>query len=151
MDNEFDILKKNRKFILEFIEDLSMDQVNRIPETFNNNIVWNIAHLIATQQLLCYSFSDLPMRVPNEMVELYRKGTKPQGMVNFSEFEIFKEMFIKLPLELEQDHSNDIFKKYKAYTTSLDVTINEIDQAITFINFHEGIHLGSILALRKLV
>ena len=151
MDNEFDILKKNRKFILEFIEDLSMDQVNRIPETFNNNIVWNIAHLIVTQQLLCYSFSDLPMRVPNEMVELYRKGTKPQGMVNLSEFEIFKEMFIKLPLELEQDHSNDIFKKYKAYTTSLDVTINEIDQAITFINFHEGIHLGSILALRKLV
>lgn len=42
-------LKKLRFAILKTIE-----QLNKVPDGFNSNIIWNVAHLIASQQNLCY-------------------------------------------------------------------------------------------------
>ena len=151
MKIEFDILKKSRKLIIKIIEDLSIEQLNKIPEGFNNNIVWNIAHLMVTQQLLCYNLSGLEMMVSEEMVALFRKGTAPQKRVSEEDLEIYKNLFIELPLQLERDYKNDVFKKYKEYNTSLNVKIVDIDSAIDFNNYHEGIHLGIILGIIKII
>ncbi len=148
---QLDILIKSRNLILKAIADFSLDQLNMIPEGFNNNIVWNIAHLVVTQQILCYKFSGLPIAVSEEMVSKYMKGTSPQDVVSMEEFEEIKELFINLPKQIETDYSNGIFTSYQSYTTSVDVTLTDIDSAITFNNFHEGIHLGIILGLRKLI
>jgi hypothetical protein len=151
MKNELEILKKNRKLSLAIIDNFSIDQLNKIPEKLTNNIVWNIAHMVVTQQLLCYNYSCLKMAIPNKMVEMYRKGTFPRKKITEAEFKIFKELYIELPELLESDYEKGIFKKYQKYTTSSDVTIVDIDFAIKFNNFHEGIHLGIILGLRKLI
>ena len=151
MKIEFEILNKSRKFIVNMIEGLTIDQLNKIPEGFKNNIAWNIAHLVVTQQLLCYNFSGLDMTVSEEMVTLFRKGTSPQGVISEQDFEAYKKLFIELPLQLERDYENGIFIEYQEYTTSLNVKIMNIDSAIDFNNYHEGIHLGVILALRKLI
>lgn len=47
-------LKKLRFAILKTIEQLPTEQLNKVPDGFNNNIIWNVAHLIASQQNLCY-------------------------------------------------------------------------------------------------
>ena len=151
MKIEFEILLKSRKLILEFIDGLSMEQLNKIPEGFNNNIAWNIAHLVVTQQLLCYNFSGLEMAVSDEMVTTFRKGTAPQKVVSKEDFEVYKKLFIELPLQLEEDYRMNIFKNYQEYTTSLDVKIIDIDFAIAFNSYHEGIHLGVILGIAKLI
>ena len=128
-----------------------MEQLNEIPKGFGNNMVWNIAHLVVTHQILCYKLSGLPMNVSKEMVEKYMKGTAPVGSVSQSEFDEIVTLFIALPNQFEEDLNQRLFQKYDAYTTSLNVTLVDIDSAIAFNNFHEGIHLGAILALRKLV
>ncbi len=151
MKHQFDILKNNRNMILKIIEGFSIEQLNKIPDGFNNNIVWNIAHLVVTQQLLCYRFSGLPVSVSDEMIDLYRKGSSPGKDVASEEFEEIIKMFLELPLRFERDYSEGIFKTYHEYTTSLNVTLSDIQSAISFNNFHEGIHLGVILALRKLI
>lgn len=151
MKIEFDILRKNRKLLLEIIEGLTIEQLNKIPDGFTNNIVWNIAHMVVTQQLLCYNFSGLDMEVSAQMVTLFRKGTEPQKIVSEKEFETYKKLFIDLPRQLERDYKNRIFRDYQEYTTSLNVKIVDIDFAIAFNSYHEGIHLGAILALRKLI
>lgn len=151
MDHQFDILKKNRNLILKVIDGFSMDQLNKVPNGFNNNIVWNLAHLVVTQQLLCYQFSGLEVAVSDELIGLFRKGTSPKKGVSSAEFEEMKELFLELPLQFERDYSDGIFKSYHEYTTSLNVTLSDIRSAISFNNFHEGIHLGAILALRKLI
>jgi hypothetical protein len=58
------------------IQGYTLEQLNKVHEGFNNNIIWNIAHVIVTQQILVYKLSGLPMIVTDEMVEKYRKGTK---------------------------------------------------------------------------
>lgn len=151
MKIEFDILRNNRKLILKIVDDLSIEQLNKIPNGFNNNILWNIAHMVVTQQLLCYNLSGLEMTVSDQMVALFRKGTAPEKNISEGDFEIYKNLFIELPMQLERDYKNGLFKKYKEYTTSLNVNIVNIDFAIAFNNYHEGIHLGIILGLLKLI
>ncbi len=149
--NQFDILSKNRKLILKLIEGFSIEQLNKVPKGFGNNIVWNIAHLAVTQQLLCYKFSNLPMAVSQEMVNKYMKGTSPKGMVSEKEFEQIKKLFFDLTKQFETDYKKGLFISYETYTTSVNVTLTDIQSALAFNNFHEGIHLGVILSLRKLI
>ena len=75
----FELLKATRKNILKTHEGLSIEQLNLTPEGFNNNLIWNFGHVIATQQILCYSLSGNKAFVSNDLIEAYRKGTKPEN------------------------------------------------------------------------
>ena len=151
MNDQFDILNKGRLLILKLIDGFSIEQLNKTPEGFGNNIVWNVAHLVVTQQLLCYKLSGLPMLVSDEMVVLYKKGAAPQKDISPEEFEEIKRQFLELPNQFEKDYSDGIFTNYNEYTTSANVALTDIKKATAFNNFHEGIHLGVILTLRKLI
>ena len=149
---QVDVLVKGRALMLKLISDFSLEQINKIPDGFNNNIGWNIAHLVVTQQLLCYKLSGLETVLSNEMIDRYKKGTAPNGhVINQQEWDIVLKLFMELPEKLLVDYNNKIFKSYSEYTTSVNVTLDSIEKAIDFNNFHEGIHLGVVLALRKLV
>ncbi|ANW94811.1 damage-inducible protein DinB [Wenyingzhuangia fucanilytica] len=149
---QVDILSKGRTLMLKLIGDFSLEQINKIPEGFSNNIGWNVAHLVVTQQLLCYKFSGLKTALSDEMIGRYVKGTAPNGhIINQEEWELIKKLFVELPEKLLVDYNDKIFKTYSEYTTSVNVTLDSVEKAIDFNNFHEGIHLGVILGLRKLV
>ena len=66
MNNKFDISLKNRNILNTFFEKCSLEELNKIPEGFNNNVIWNIAHVVVTQQLLVYDMSGLPMLIREE-------------------------------------------------------------------------------------
>jgi hypothetical protein len=151
MTYQFDILTKNRALILKLVDGFSLKQLNEIPEGFSNNIVWNIAHLVVIQQLLCYKMSGLSISISEEMVSKYSKGTKPERWVSEADFLEIKELLVHLPVQFEKDYRVGVFKTFEPYTTSVNVTLTDIESAFAFNNFHEGIHLGVILALRKLV
>jgi len=151
MHKQIEILKKSRLLILKVIEGLSIEQLNKIPEGFNNNIAWNIAHLTVTQQLLCYKLSGLDCLISNEMIEKFQKGTAPNLSIPKEDFSTIKELFLQLPNAFEEDFSKGIFKNYSDYTTSVNVTLSSLNDAVIFNLLHEGIHLGIILQLKKLV
>lgn len=151
MQKHFDTLKKSRLLTLKAIDGLTIDQLNKTPEGFKNNIAWNVTHLVVTQQLLCYKLSGLKCLISDELIENFQKGSAPSYKISESEFEDIKKLFLKLTDSLIEDYSNGIFKNYNEYATSVDVTLGNIDDAIIFNLFHEGIHLGVILQLKKLV
>ena len=147
----FKILKATRENILKTIDGLTVEQLNKIPTGFNNNIAWNLGHLWVTQQLLCYRLSGMDISMENEMVIKYRKGSKPEEAISASEIEMIKNAFLKQVEQLETDFKNDIFKEYKTYMTSYNVELSSTAEAISFNNVHEALHLGSIMALKHLV
>jgi hypothetical protein len=85
------------------------------------------------------------------LVELYQKGTSPKSDISKEEFEKIKVQFIEIPNQFDTDFNIGIFKTYNEYKTSVNVNLSDINSAIEFNNFHEGIHLGYILALKKLI
>ncbi len=149
MKTQFDVLRKSRDLILKEIEDLTLEQLHIIPTGFKNNIAWNFAHLVVTQQLLNYKLSGLNCLCPDELIEAYKKGTVPTKTFTEEEFEEVKELFLGLPDTLEEDYEAGIFEEYNEYPTSTGFVLTSIESAISFNNFHEGIHYGIIRSIKK--
>jgi len=149
MDYQFDITLKNRNILNTFFDKFSLEELNKVPEGYNNNIIWNLAHVIITQQLLVYGLSGLPMMTNDELVAKYRKGTKTEGNVSQKEVDEIKNLLFSTLEQTIKDYKEGIFKAYNTYTTSTNSTMTSVEEAIAFNNFHEGIHLGYILALKR--
>lgn len=149
MDWAFEVTIKNRALLERFIDNFSLEQLNKVPKGFDNNVIWNIAHVIITQQLLIYNLSGLPMLVSDEMVATYRKGTKVNRDETQNQVDKIKSLLYSPVEQTKLDYENEVFMNYKAYTVSTGSTLTNVDEAIAFNNFHEGIHLGYILALKK--
>ena len=142
---------KTRVILKNYLETISLENLNKIPEGYNNNIFWNIAHLVATQQILVYKFSDVPALVSDEIIAKYRKGTKPEEAATQAEVDEIKELLFSTLEQTKTDYDAGVFKTYSSITTSMGSTLTQVDEAIAYNNFHEGIHLGSVLALRHAI
>jgi len=149
MDWAFDITLKNRNIMASFLDSFSTKELNKIPKGFSNNLIWNIAHLVVTQQLLTYNLSGLPMLISDEMVKKFRKGSKPEDDVSQKEVNEIKDLLFSTLEKTKEDYKKGLFKNYNNYTVTTKNTLTNVEQAIEFNNFHEGIHLGYILAMKK--
>ncbi|CAH0257172.1 hypothetical protein SRABI27_03974 [Pedobacter sp. Bi27] len=144
-------IKNTRAFILELVKDLSTEQLNKIPTGFNNNIIWNIAHLTATQQNMCYIRSGLEITVEEKYFSPFLSGTKPEKFIGQEEINSIFDALLNSMDRLASDYSSDIFLKFDPWDKRYGMKLNSIEDAINFIPFHEGMHIGYIMALKKLV
>ncbi|MEJ1221299.1 DinB family protein [Sediminicola sp. 1XM1-17] len=151
MEYLLDITLQNRKLLHKLLTETPREQLFEIPQGFNNNIWWNIAHVVVTQQLLVYKLSNLQMRVDDDMVEAYRKGTFPKGEASDEEVKMVAALLFSTLEWFKEDYDNGLFKEFNSYTTSVNVTLHKVEDSIAFNTFHEGIHLGAILALKRAV
>jgi len=151
MTRQIEIIKKVRIFLLEGIKDLTTAQLNQIPAGFNNNIIWNLGHMIAAQQGICYKRAGARPVISDEFWECYRTGSKPAGTVEAAEVEQIKSLFLSSIDQLAIDIDTTVFDNYTSWTTRYGVEIANIQDAIGFVPFHEGLHQGTILAMKKLV
>jgi len=149
MDTQFNILKATRNNYLKAIDGLSLDTLNTIPKGFNNNIIWNVIHVVVTQQLLCYGLTGNRIRLSEEIITNYRKGSKPKAQVTQAEVDQTISWLTESVDWIKEDYQMGIFKEYKQYPTSYGFELNSIEDAITFNNIHEGMHLGWIGAIKK--
>ena len=150
MEKLFQIMRFNRDVFKSILKEYNLEQLNRIPEKFNNSLIWNIAHVLVTEQLLMYDLSGLPVRIEADMIARFRKGTRPENDVTAGEIEKIQR-WLQLVDQTRDDYLSGRFKTYTVYTTSTGFNIENIDDALRFNAFHEGIHLGVILSLKKLV
>ncbi len=144
-------IKNTRLFLLESINELSVEQLNKIPPSFNNNIIWNIGHLAATQQGICYVRAGLQPVIPENYFINFRNGSKPEAMIETSEIDYIKTLLQSSLVQTDEDYHQQKFKNYTAWTTRYGVEIKDIDDALKFLAFHEGLHIGFILALKRIV
>jgi len=151
MEQQFKILKATRSNVLKVIDGLSLEQLNNVPFRFKNNIIWNIGHILVTQQLLCYKLSGLELTLDKRLIDRYKKGSGVELSASQEEVEFIKENLLTLPEQLKLDYNNGLFVEFSEYLTSYNVILNTIEDAIQFNNVHEGVHFGYILAMKKLV
>jgi len=137
-----------RKNILAIFEAHTLEQANKIPAGFNNNLVWNAGHVVATMELLTYALSGQKTPSDPAFIDRYRKGSRPEGPVSQEEYDLIVDKLMSSIEQLEKDLDEKDFSNYKEYTTSFRVTLASIDDALAFNNMHEAMHLGTMLALR---
>jgi hypothetical protein len=151
MHQTFAITKNSRKALSHFLDIISSEQLNKIPEGFNNNIIWNIAHIIVVQQMLSYKLSGLPMLVSDEMVAKYMRGTKPLNDVTQSEIELIQSVLFETINKTEEDYNIGIFQNFQEFTSLSGFTMRNIEDALAFNYYHEAVHTGMIMSIMKFV
>lgn len=144
-----DVLATSRYLLVKLLRSLPAETLTRVPEGFNNHILWNAAHLLVTQQLLCYKMSGLPMYVDDATVELFRKGSGPTEAGDAIHIDAVLGPLQELVETARKDYDAGRFTEFEVYTTSTGFTLDSVESAIAFNNFHEGVHMGSIMALRR--
>lgn len=151
MHQTFTITKTSRKALSHFLDTISFEQLNKIPEGFNNNIIWNIAHIIVVQQMLSYKLSGLPMLVSDEMVAKYMRGTKPENDVKQTEIDVIQSLLFETINKTEDDYNNRIFQNFQEFTSLSGFTMSNIEDALSFNYYHEALHTGMIMSIMKFV
>jgi hypothetical protein len=151
LDKIFDITLQNRKILYKILKRTPREVLFEIPEGYRNNIWWNIAHVIATQQILVYKFSNLPTRIDDSLVQKFRKGTLPDTIPTDEEIDHIAAFLFSTAEWVQQDYENGVFKMYNNYETSTKVTLRNVEDALAFNLYHEGLHLGVILSFEKIL
>jgi hypothetical protein len=149
--NIIDTIVKERQFLLKLLEDVTIDELNSVPPGFNNNIIWNLGHLIASQQGVCYLRAGLKTRIDEAFYVRFKPETKPDGLFNSEAVAEIKTLLFSTLEQFEQDYQNGIFSNYNTWTTRYGATLTNIDDALQFLLYHEGLHTGYIMALKRAV
>lgn len=151
MDASFKIWETNRQLYLKLINNYSLEQLNKIPDGFSNNLVWNLGHIIVAQQGLVYRLSGLPVNVSEDMTNTYKNGSKPTGQTTQAEVDELKELLISLMEQTKADYAGGKFTGYNEYTTGTGFHLASTKEAIEFNNYHEALHLGFMMNIRKFI
>lgn len=147
----FQATKYNRVVLSKFLENLTPEQLYFIPKGFKNNILWNLAHILVTEQMLTYGLSGLELPIDKKFVKMYAKGTFPKTEVSINDIDDVKKQLMNAIEQTKIDYEKGAFKTYNTYETSVGITLSNIEEALKFNLFHEGIHLGVILSIKKLL
>ena len=151
MHQTFDITRISRKVLAQFLQHYTLEQLNKVPEGFNNNLIWNIGHILVVQQMLVYNLSGLPMMVSAEMVSNYKKGTKPEADVSQDEVDEIQSLLFETINQTKMDYNNKIFKNFNEFTTMTGFTIKNVEDALSFNYYHEAVHTGIMMSIRKFI
>ena len=149
MHTTFEINHTSRNVISKFLDNYTLEQLNKVPEGFANNLIWNIGHIVVVQQMLVYKLSGLNMMVSDEMVEKYKRGSKPEAPVSQAEIDEIRKLLFATLEQAKEDFANDIFDEYMEFTTMSGFTIKNAKAAMEFNNYHEATHTGIMMQIRK--
>lgn len=151
MGDTFAITRTSRKILAKFLEDYPLEQLNKVPPGFNNNLIWNIAHIVVVQQMLVYNLSGLPMMVSQQMVDAYKRGTKPERDLTQQEADEIKLLLTTTIDQTENDFAAGIFKNYSEFTTMTGFNLKTAEEAMAFNYYHEAVHTGVMMSIRKFI
>lgn len=151
MHQVFEITRLSRKIIAEYLVNYTLEQLNKVPEGFNNNLIWNIGHIVVVQQMLVYNLSGLPMMVSQEMVDKYKRGSKPEHHVSQAEVDEIRSLLFETINQTKADLNSKIFKTYTEFTTLSGFTMRNVEDALAFNYYHEAMHIGMMMSIRKFI
>jgi hypothetical protein len=148
----FKYIRKNRELFLQLVNGLNIEQLNKIPDGFRNNIVWNFGHIIVSTQNLCYLRSNVEPDIEIPYKAKYGKDSKSESFITQEELDILKEQLVSTIDKIENDLKAGIFKNITPYSTATyKHEMHSIEEILTCTLAHDSMHFGYALAQRKLV
>jgi hypothetical protein len=148
----FKYIRKNRELFLELVNGLSIEQLNKIPDGYRNNVAWNFGHIVVSTQLLCYVRPQVDVNKEIAFRAKYAKDSRPESFISQEEIDELKKQLVSTINVIEEDLKNGVFKNIIPYSTATyKHEMHSIEEILTCTLAHDSFHYGYALAQRKLV
>lgn len=147
------IVKNSRQQVQDVVEGLSAEQWMMIPAGHDNNIAWNVGHLIWAQIGLTYGHSSLEAPMDRAAyIPLYGIGTSPATWTADPDPEELLKVFISLPDQMIADAKSGKFDhvEFQPWQTGGGARFDTLLDMMVYNCAHEGEHRGMIMALKNL-
>ena len=110
-----------------------------------------MGHVVVSQQKLVYALSGLPMHISDSLFEKYQNGSRPDGKTTQAEVDEIKKLLSEMVEKTKTDFEAGIFKEFHSYQTKTGFHLGTLKEAVEFNNYHEGIHLGIMMSIKKYI
>ncbi|WP_443938022.1 DinB family protein [Pedobacter sp. MW01-1-1] len=153
MNQVFDFILTTRKAFIAAIDELSLEELNKIPDGFNNNIIWNFGHIVISTQLLSYVRTGILKDGSSvKYSEAYQRGTKPTYVVSEQELAELKALAIDSIKAIQADYEKGLLNNVNPFATATyGEQLNSIEEILTTTIGHDNLHFGYALAQKKLL
>ena len=138
-----------REHLLREINGLSREQLLEIPEGRDDNVLWNVGHLLCSLSRLTYGRTGHPLPIPKRYLELMGKNTNALDWPEPPDVDTVIAQFKTLPAQIEHDYAAGEFPAYEPLQITPAHTIDSLEEAVNFHCFHEGLHIGMIITLKQ--
>ena len=140
----FKTLGAARGFFLKSIGDLSDDQLLEVPEGFNNNVLWNVGHILHSHYGLTYSPCGVDSPLPDSYVQLFKGGSSPSDWSETPNIVEIMDRFKAQGKQIQEDYAAGKLTNYKKVELFEGYALENIDEALGFNIFHESIHVSTV-------
>ncbi|MED2975092.1 DinB family protein [Fictibacillus sp. B-59209] len=140
----FKQLEGMRNYLLK-VADVTEEEAQIVPKGFKNNIRWNLGHVFVEQYAWIENLTKEEVDFPKHFNEWFGWGTSPDDFT--AETPSLEEL---KPLLKEQianikgtygDRLEEVFEPTQGMDT--------LEQVLLWTTFHEGMHLQTILDIKK--
>lgn len=146
-----DQLIEVRGYLLASVRGLTDEQFLRVPEGFNNNILWNVGHVITDNTSMLYPPTGNPFPSPEQYLRWFEPGT---SQADWEETPPIAEVIAAAETmrdKVIEDCNAGKMETFEPMPLDDGVVLRNIAQAIAHCNIHEAMHLAVIDALRRRV
>jgi hypothetical protein len=142
----FTQLESYRNYILGVLENVTEEEAEVIPKGFNNNIRWNLGHIYLDQYLWIQAVTKEKARVPEQFNAWFGYGTSPADFTSETpSLEELKTLLKNQPSEIVAAYGHRLEEEFPP----TEMGMHTSEQVLIRTIFHEGMHLQTIIDLKK--
>jgi hypothetical protein len=144
----FNQLESYRSYIMGVVENVSNEEAELVPKGFNNNIRWNLGHIYLDQYLWIEAVTKEKVGVPEQFNFWFGFGSSPRDFTaETPSVEELKAFLIDQPRKIKEEYGDRLEEEFEP----TEMGMYTIEQVLIRTIFHEGMHLQSILDLKKCI
>jgi uncharacterized damage-inducible protein DinB len=142
----FTQLESYRSELLGVLENVNDEEAEIIPKGFKNNIRWNLGHIYLDQYLWIQAVTKEKSRVPEQFSTWFGWGTSPANFTaETPTLEELKSLLKEQPAQIKAEYGQRLEEEFPP----TEMGMHTIEQVLIRTIFHEGMHLQTILDLKK--
>lgn len=137
--------QRTRPTLTKALEGISAEAAAIIPEGFNNNIHWQVGHILVTGELFLFTGQQ---NIPAEYTALFGNSTNPADWP--ADVPSLETLIAHLDEQATRIEKIDV----TTFDTALEKPLignNTVGEMASMGAFHEAMHVGQIQTLRRLI
>ncbi|MFT4092359.1 MAG: DinB family protein [Niabella sp.] len=147
-----DIINSVRSKATAIVSETSIDDLNQIPEGFNNNMAWNFGHLVVSGYSLVFRVTRVDPDFEIPYFDKYKKGSRPEAPVSKEEITALISLSGVFAQSVKDALNANRFTEIAPYTTgTFGLPITNIENMLATVALHDTVHWQTIRDYKRLL